>query len=1016
MAKILSFDSSNNSSELQNNSEESFFKKLWESFQSLDKFNKIFILFILLFTITVPIVTKEYLDTRQRAQETPITPPFPIASPPRGISGDFWADIIIGKPNFSEVVPNTVVSNKLFLPHSIIVDRSVSPNRLYIYDGGNSRILGISDINRCVNQAPNCTVSKEQGDIVIGQPNFNSATCNGDSGFQNYPNRAPASASSFCSIPEKQLSIVEHSTGSSMHVDSQGNLYLNDMDNHRVLKYNNPFTTDTIADDVWGQNDFTGNECNKGKADPDATSLCTNWSGNNNWIAGVEVDTAGNLWVTDSSNNRVLRFPSGSHTADLVLGQPNFTSKTSGNELNQLFAPAAVRVNNKGWAYVADYNNHRVMVYENPVTGASGRVFASQISSIPFKYPEGIDLDPTQPGKIWIAQRGYNNVELWDEETQTLQKTLGVKNSGNILNNTSGSIGIDSSGNYYVAVPYGNYGDEIVYYQSSGPYDYPTKKLFDGRNVFNLRTGAGLTSGGSIALYQDSTTTQLIVLDVARILFWNDLNSLSNGKAADGVLELSANDFSGISPSGGFTWIKASKKHLYAGRGKHNLPVRIETYDLPLISGQKPNPTYLSFPFNVLGGGQIDTNNPYAGFSGLSPAEDDSFLWVSDASTNRVFRIRNPLTNPVVDVILGQKDNTGILCNQGRSTRLDGGWPRIDATPSTLCLPGELSFDRLGNLYVSDHSLEIQGNMRLVVFKKDLFPVNNTQVIYAPEASKIFPDIATWEPAFDLNNRMVVGFNHYWAANPKEGWFPAIYNDPLGSSTTPSFFLNDYFSMASSAVFDENNNLYIGDGPRGRVLIYKNPLDNSVPTPTTSPTPPPPTRLNLNLYLDGIGFKSRTYDNKNPLNKKRNLVLQVFDLNNNLLLEKTGEVNYSDSTGTFKDIVDLGYTLKTGTYNVKIRMEKYLKKSIKNIQVNANTDNTTSETALLPGDINIVKDQSGNTIVGDNKVNLQDYQTFYSCLSSTTADCINKADLNSDNIVNLSDYSLLMKNYGKVGD
>lgn len=186
-------------------------------------------------------------------------------------------------------------------------------------------------------------------------------------------------------------------------------------------------------------------------------------------------------------------------------------------------------------------------------------------------------------------------------------------------------------------------------------------------------------------------------------------------------------------------------------------------------------------------------------------------------------------------------------------------------------------------------------------------------------------------------------------------------------------------------------------------------------SPTLTPTPPP-TNISLNLYLDGIGFKNLTYDNKNPVNKKRNLTLQVFDLNNNLILEKTGEVDYSDTGGTFKGIVDLGYTLKTGTYNVKIRMEKYLKKLIKNVQMNANTNNITSETTLLPGDINIVKDQSGNTVVGDNKVNLADYQTFYSCLSSTTTACINKADLNSDNIVNLSDYSLLMKNYGKVGN
>lgn len=110
MAKVLTINSSSNSSENQSNSEkENFLKKLWDSFQSLDKFNKIFILFILLFTITVPIVTKQYLDIRQRAQETPITPPFPIA----GIFGKALkfdqisqSYFTINVPTFSNSIPN----------------------------------------------------------------------------------------------------------------------------------------------------------------------------------------------------------------------------------------------------------------------------------------------------------------------------------------------------------------------------------------------------------------------------------------------------------------------------------------------------------------------------------------------------------------------------------------------------------------------------------------------------------------------------------------------------------------------------------------------------------------------------------------------------------------------------------------------------------------------------------------------------------------------------------------------
>lgn len=38
---------------------------------------------------------------------------------PRGTSGDYVADRILGKPDFSEVNPYTTVADKLWLPHLI---------------------------------------------------------------------------------------------------------------------------------------------------------------------------------------------------------------------------------------------------------------------------------------------------------------------------------------------------------------------------------------------------------------------------------------------------------------------------------------------------------------------------------------------------------------------------------------------------------------------------------------------------------------------------------------------------------------------------------------------------------------------------------------------------------------------------------------------------------------------------------------------------------------------------------
>src|SRR5437588_7786337 len=83
----------------------------------------------------------------------------------RGSAGDLWADTVIGKPDFTGIGPYTTTSNKLFWPHGAIVDRSSTPNKLYVYDAGNNRILGF-DLSKCLSgptNPANCSA-----DIVIG--------------------------------------------------------------------------------------------------------------------------------------------------------------------------------------------------------------------------------------------------------------------------------------------------------------------------------------------------------------------------------------------------------------------------------------------------------------------------------------------------------------------------------------------------------------------------------------------------------------------------------------------------------------------------------------------------------------------------------------------------------------------------------------------------------------------------------------------------------------------------------
>ncbi|MGQ9585843.1 MAG: hypothetical protein ACUVXG_10650 [Anaerolineae bacterium] len=781
--------------------------------------------------------------------------PSPVPPPVRGVAGDLWADVIIGKPDFSEFTPYEVVPYKVFNPGGVTVDRSVSPGRAYIWDSGNSRILGI-DLARCYAGGSPCWA-----DIVIGQPSgFDHSACNGDSGFQGYPDRAPASAATLCGIPEDTLSILENKSFVSMAVDPQGSLYVPDSFNHRVLKYISPFSTDTIADEVWGQKDFSGNLCNGVRGDappPTASTLCfhTYYHG-----SGVELDSHGNLWVADGGNNRVLRFPKDPATgviakvADLVFGQTDFTSASPGSTLNKLNSPSALRFGPQGWLYVADTGNNRILIFKPPfATGMSAALtFGSQ-----FREPNGLEMDLFDGG-VWVNDFGNMMIELWDWDGVTVKKVLGkdtYKPDGTCgwwlcygCPACGGGLGIDNQGNILPSV-YGYTQDVLVFSAPiptprPGVVYQPDKRFFYPPEGYNYMGRKGLRSGTGVAIYAD----QLVVADHGRLLFWNHLRSLVNGKPADGMIGNS--EFSYHAPCcGRLKTDAAGKLWVQHARGIDVYQLPLTTASVPLRTLQMPSltlPTDFalrppsdwlprtvmtpSVVLPVLGGGHVTLGTS---ITGLAPVGEGELLWISDVDNHRVLRIRNPLSTPLVDVVLGQVDTSGNQCNRGLVPPPNTGTDQV-AAADMICYPGALSLDQFGNLYVSDHTLEVLGNWRLLIFDHTLFPPTIATPIFAPPATKVFPfrdnqPAITWEPAFDSTNRMIVGYNGYLG-----GRFVGVYDDPLGPDTNPTTYLKDYGSMPFSAAFDVDGNLYVGDLNRSRVLIYWNPFN--IPTPTRTPT------------------------------------------------------------------------------------------------------------------------------------------------------------------------------------
>ncbi len=149
--------------------------------------------------------------------------------------------------------------------------------------------------------------------------------------------------------------------------DSSGNLWVSDTFNSRMLEFKPPFSNDMAASLEIGQpagaTAFTTGTINNGGVS--ATSL--------NRQTRSAFDGDGNLWVSDTSNNRVLEYVppfSNGMAATLELGQLSgataFTTNAAGTTQSGLSFPFTVSFDSSGNIYVADVTNSRVMIFDPP--------------------------------------------------------------------------------------------------------------------------------------------------------------------------------------------------------------------------------------------------------------------------------------------------------------------------------------------------------------------------------------------------------------------------------------------------------------------------------------------------------------------------------------------------------------------------------------------------------------------------------------------------------------------------
>lgn len=313
--------------------------------------------------LTAQVLTINPLPSREFGQTTLLNPPVSAA-------------------------PNLVEGRELYSPSGIAFDNSVSPPRVYVTDTGNNRVLGWSNANK-VSQGT-------FADQVLGQESLTAT-------FVEGPNAQGATLSTGMISP----------TG--IAVDANGNVYVVDSGNNRILRFPKPYSQplgDIVADLVIGQKNFVSGSPNQGMPAPNATTLAlgvVNSSTQQLLPSGLAFDSSGNLWVADTGNNRVLRFPASSlnangPSADTVLGQGSFTSNQlptqnlAQSNLGIVVDPTGIALDGAGNLYVAD-NFARVLIFAGPSIAATqnaARVLGVlPASNQPPAYPTSTTLGST---------------------------------------------------------------------------------------------------------------------------------------------------------------------------------------------------------------------------------------------------------------------------------------------------------------------------------------------------------------------------------------------------------------------------------------------------------------------------------------------------------------------------------------------------------------------------------------------------------------------------------------------
>jgi uncharacterized protein (TIGR03437 family) len=251
------------------------------------------------------------------------------------------------------------------------------------------------------------------------------------------------------------------SSPKAVAVDSAGNVYIADTGLYQVCKV----SAGTITVLAGNGTPFFGIETS-GQAVNTAIGA----------PSGLAVDSSGNVYISDQTNNVVLKVtPGGALSIFAGTGNPGYTGDHQQATSATLNTPQGLAVDASGNVYIADGNNYvvRVVAPNGVITtfagGGTAQSTGSGIAatSMSLGYPRGLAVDSA--GSLYIGA----SFQVFKVSNGIITTVAGDGNPGYSGNGGPavdawldglGGVGVDSSGNVF----FSDWGNNVIWEVSSG--------------------------------------------------------------------------------------------------------------------------------------------------------------------------------------------------------------------------------------------------------------------------------------------------------------------------------------------------------------------------------------------------------------------------------------------------------------------------------------------------------------------------------------------------------------------